>query len=192
MNSPAHAQRAGVDLKRNADRPLWKKFTTKSSKLTRSGCQKIPPFSAKARRAKFALRSRWRFVPPSMSERTNPLTLPISCRTHTSCYRGAAQDLSSETGFLPKSTLLISNRVGGDGPEFLEHCGTYELPKFTTKNSKIITIIITEKQLLPISFARPCFPRDRRPSPTSAKSSILLLLLVSTNYYYVQNTQRPR
>ena len=119
--------------------------------------------------------------PPQCQKRQIPL-LPISCRTHTSCYRGAAQHLSSETGFLPKSTLLISNRVGGDGPEFLEHCGTYELPKFTTKNSKIITIIITEKQLLPISFARPCFPRDRRPSPTSAKSRILLLLLVSTNY----------
>ena len=73
--------------------------------------------------------------PPQCQKRQIPL-LPISCRTHTSCYRGGAQDLSSETAFLPKSTLLISNRVGGDGPEFLEHCGTYDLPEFTTKNIK--------------------------------------------------------
>ena len=43
-----------------------------------------------------------------------------------------------------------------------------------------IITVHTEHRLLPLSFARPCFPRDRRPSLTSAKSRILYYILVST------------
>ena len=53
------------------------------------------------------------FIPPKVNLRL-PL-LPISCSIRTICYRGAAQDLSSETCLLPKSTLLISNWGGGVG-----------------------------------------------------------------------------
>ena len=70
LNSPTLAQRVAVDLsfKQNADRPVWKKFTRKSSKLPRSGCQNIfPPFffcqsaTGKIRTAP----SPRRFVPPN-------------------------------------------------------------------------------------------------------------------------------
>ena len=136
LNSPTPAQRVAVDLsfKQNADRPVWKKFTRKSSKLPRSGCQNIfPPFffcqsaTGKIRTAP----SPRRFVPPN-AKRTNPL-LPISYRIRTDCYRGGAQDLSSETSLLPKSLHLISNQVGGMGPLISwAHWGIYHLPEITT------------------------------------------------------------
>ena len=60
--------------------------------------------------------------PPRCANLRLPL-LPIRCSIRTICYRGAVQDLSSETCFLPKSGrqhtymphLLISNRGGGVG-----------------------------------------------------------------------------
>ena len=86
--------------------------------------------SARAKNSAFSAvgqnpRSRpWRFKSPhNMCKFATRSLLPISCRTLTYRYRSAAQDLSSETCFLPKSWrqhtymphLTISNRGGGVG-----------------------------------------------------------------------------
>ena len=67
------------------------------------------------------------------------------------------------------------------GREFLEHIERFYHARFSNHYYlyHIITVH-TEHRLLPLSFARPCFPRDRRPSLTSAKSRILYYILVST------------
>ena len=78
---------------------------------------KYPPFSAKARRAKFALRS-----PPA-------LCTPLNGRKDKSPYYQLAVVIVPTVTVvvpkichprqplnLPKSLRMISNRVGGDGP----------------------------------------------------------------------------
>ena len=59
-------------------------------------------------------------IPPTCANLRLTL-LPISCRTLTYCYRSAAQDSSSETCFLPKSTLRFLTGGVVWAAKFLEH-----------------------------------------------------------------------
>ena len=90
--------------------------------------------------------------------------------------------MSSETSFSYQnhSSRFLTGGAGM-GREFLEHIERFFRARFS--NHYYIYHIITvptEHRLLPLSFARPCFPRDRRPSLTNAKSRILYHILVST------------
>ena len=117
LNSPTQLSAPCRATQEKCRSTSLKKFTRKCSKLARSGCKNYPPFSAKARRAKFALRS-----PPALC------TPPFQCSRDKSPYYqlvvvyvptvtvALPKNISSETCFLPKSLLEISNRGGGNGP----------------------------------------------------------------------------
>ena len=93
---------------------------------------------------------------------------------------GETGELELEQPLRPTRAIAL-RRNFPPSREFLEHIEGFYRARIT--NYYYIYHIITvhtEHRLLPLSFARPCFPRDRRPSLTSAKSRILYYILVST------------
>ena len=134
-----------------------------------------------------------RFVPPFQCSLQIPLR-PISCSIRTDCYRGAAQELfrPRHASYQNHSSRFLTGGAGM-GREFLEHIERFFRARFPNYYIYHIITVHTEHRLLPLSFARPCFPRDRRPSLTSAKS---LIPFQHSGYDSVtitcKNTNRPR
>ena len=118
LNSPTQLSAPCRATQEKCRSTSLKKFTRKCSKLARDAAQRLqnyPPFFCQSATGKIRTAlSPGALYPPSMFTGQIPL-LPISCRIRTDCYRGAAQDLSSETCFLPKSTLRFLTGGGGVG-----------------------------------------------------------------------------
>ena len=118
LNSPTQLSAPCRATQEKCRSTSLKKFTRKCSKLARDAAQRLqnyPPFCQSATGKIRTALSPGALYPPFNDHKQIPL-LPISCSIRTDCYRGAAQDSSSETCFLPKSLLEISNRGGGNGP----------------------------------------------------------------------------
>ena len=135
LNSPTQLSAPCRATQEKCRSTSLKKFTRKCSKLARDAAQRLQKFplslpKCDGQNSHCALPRRF-VPPPSMFTRQIPL-LPISCSIRTYCYRGGAQDLSSETSFLPKSLREISNRGGGDGPvNFLSTLKGFTVPEIT-------------------------------------------------------------
>ena len=132
LNSPTQLSAPCRATQEKCRSTSLKKFTRKCSKLARDAAQRLQKFPLSLPKCDGQIRtalSPGALYPPFNVHEINPL-LPISRSILTNCYRGGAQDLSSETSFLPKSLLEISNRGGGDGPvNFLSTLKGFTLPK---------------------------------------------------------------